>query len=184
MHIDLRKAPEVLRLIQRAGASYYHKIVAQILPFPGRLYLSSHWEGGTRYWYTLVALDGTARIPVPENGTPFAIATPEITSIPTGSALVETCVFRGKNMPAKIYVNPENMNQFVLTEAPQLTDLESKVLGLVCGLKSAYRREEAARQGISLADYEATIASLKGKKLLNAGGAVTPAGRNARPSRY
>lgn len=55
MHIDLRKAPEVLHLIQRAGASYYHAYEAEIRPFPGNMRLASNWEGGTRYFYALVA---------------------------------------------------------------------------------------------------------------------------------
>lgn len=107
--IELKTAPEVLRVIRAADSSYRkHNAFLRV---QSKVSLSNtYWDGGSRSTYTavdLVTLRASAadQFSPPQFGGP---RTAPAVEIPEGIAIVETGVFCGKAATACVYLNPIN----------------------------------------------------------------------------
>ena len=108
--IDLKTAPELVRVI-RAADSTYRKHQATLCALETVSLSNTYWDGGSRSTYTAVCLTtgrnkGAPQYDPPQFGGP---ATAPTVAIPEGIAIVETGVFMGKTATARVYVNPANM---------------------------------------------------------------------------
>lgn len=77
---------------------------------------------------------------------------------------------------ARLYVHPESMAKLLPTNQDDLSNEELFVLGLCSGLKSAYRREEAAKYNVN---YDSILSLLLTKGYVNKNGSINVTGKNA-----
>lgn len=108
--IDLKTAPEIVRVIRAADPSY-RKHQATLSARETVCLSGTYWDGGSRSTYTAVDLltcrsKGAPQYDPPQFGGPKV---DPVVSIPEGIAIVETGVFMGKTATARVYVNPSNM---------------------------------------------------------------------------
>lgn len=159
------------------------------------------WSGGTRDTYQLIHLETGRAVTASDNmSSPWNAARKDqdITLQP-GFAVVEHSVFCGKDMGLTFFVHPDNAAKLLPAPSAELTDHEAIVLQATCSYKSSYNgmtRYDMAKRDheyswkenkspfATRGQWDAAKQSLIAKGLLNKAGAVTPAGRNARPSRY
>ena len=146
--------------------------------FRGPMTLASYWSGGFRDYFAIVPIDvGSGKVAsVRENGSGFTGETLALSELPAGFALA--CHSYGPRARGTLYVAAENVTPMLPAPGPVSPWVETAVLACVCSLKAFARREQAARLGIGAAEYDATIAALKAKRLLSAVGGATPEGRN------
>ncbi len=177
-------APEAVALVQAAFPDYRHSPSRlTIEPFRGPITPDSYWSGGTRrYWAFVRIADLKASNPLAESGSGFVPDAKPIDTLPEGYALV--CYTIGSYKSARLFVPEANLAP-MLPPSIELTPDEEIVLACTARLKSFARREQAARLWGSYsvkpehaARWEATVQSLKVKKLIQSNGAVTTAGRN------
>lgn len=178
-------SPEVRNIVATAFPEYRGRRFA-VEAFQGPMRLSSYWSGGSRDYFAFVNM-GVAGLAtqVPENGTPFTPAiNNELTTLPTNIALVR--YHRGPHEYVTVFVPAENLNRFALPAAVPLEWAEQVVLAATATYKNSYggltncRFREATRAtGIDENQWNLAKATLMAKKLLNAAGAITDAGRNA-----
>jgi hypothetical protein len=107
--LELKTAPEVLRLIRAADPSY-RKTRAYLHVSESVSLSGTYWDGGSRSTYTAVDLatgrsKGAPQYDPPQFGGPRAAP---VVVIPEGVAIVETGVFCGKTANASVYINPVN----------------------------------------------------------------------------
>jgi hypothetical protein len=126
--VELKTAPEVKALIQRAFPGYKkHSAFLSVFGEHGKS-INSYWDGGSRDTYTLVEI-GTGRIkPLPTSSHPyFDIArqgmlnadSPDVSvdhvgnvtlkHLPEGLALIQSGTFCGKPATAHVYLPAANM---------------------------------------------------------------------------
>jgi hypothetical protein len=142
-----------------------------------------NWTGGSRTRYAACTLDGqpTGNADAGNAAPPFRNPVEGKTvPIPQGFALVAHVMFCGKDLGLRIHVNPADMPKYLPVSTGDLSAQEKEVLSIIGSLISSYRREEAARKGISAQQYDSIVESLKTKGLLAKNGALTLAGKNAR----
>jgi hypothetical protein len=82
-------------------------------------------------------------------------------------------------MGLTFYVHPEDAVKLLPQQTSDLSDIERKVLKIIKGYKSAYRVDEARRQGVSEAQYREAMVTLQAQDLLDKRGAITTKGKNA-----
>jgi len=179
IHVD----PADVRPIIEATFPAYRGAKVQVRAAETVLLTGLNWSGGSRNRYAACTLDGRAsgnagsgnaappwRNPV--EGAPVAV--------PAGFVLVQHCMFCGKDLGLRIYVNPSDMPKMLPpAEGNDLSRVEQDLLKLIRSCISSYRREEWTRSGHSLALYEPTVAALKAKGFLTAGGGLSLKGKNA-----
>ena len=150
-------------------------------------FFGTNWDEGNRRTYVIVRLADRATYRIEE--APFMRRSElheKTYELPEG--FVVAVRVEGRYECIEIISSAANITP--LLPAPEsLTEDEEIVLVAICSLKSSssatpnLRFVEAKRYtGITAERYEAARASLIAKKLLNKAGAVTPEGRNARPS--
>ena len=76
---------------------------ARLLEFRPGMNLNSYWDGGCRDYFFYVSLNNFHATPVPQNGTPFDRLNLSTTDLEPNHVLVESSIFRGKQLPLKIY---------------------------------------------------------------------------------
>jgi hypothetical protein len=162
-----------------------HKFQLAITDRP--MNLASYWEGGSRSYYKVVNLatmQASAAVPA-QSAFDKPIAGIEAVPIPEGGAIVEHCIFCGKDMGLRIHIGPSNAAP-MLPAKVELTAHEKIVLNAT-GLKSSYagikdyRFYDANRStGITRTEYDAAKSSLQARGLLDKRGAITVTGSNAR----
>lgn len=173
-------SPEV-RAIAHAAFPDYNGRTFRVCDFTGPMRLDSNWEGGSRSYYCVLDLASLRSIGIAENGTPFSNGgqIERISELPVNGAVVEHCIFCGKDLGIRIYVNPENLAR-MLPPPVELTRDQKIVLVATRGLKSFARFDEAhSYTGISRNDYDQAKAELIAKGLLKPNGSITDQGRNA-----
>jgi hypothetical protein len=174
-------APEAIAVVQRAFPEYRHSASKLSIQEFHPITPTSYWSGGTRDYWALASLDGSAATgAVRENGSGFTEGVGEIREIPQGTALVRFTT--GNYSCACIYLRPENLSK-MLPAPVELTQDEAVVLVCSSGLTSAYRKEQMARNGLGFARIESAKALLINKKLMTKNGAVTTDGRNVANAR-
>lgn len=175
---------EAIAIVQAAFPDYRHsssRLTVEPLTYP--VTPTSYWSDGSRdYWSFVRIADLKASSTLPEAGSGFVQDAKPIDKLPEGFALVRFTV--GSYKSAALYLNPANLTPLLPAEI-SLTPDEEVVLSCTAGLKSFARREHAAKLWGSwtvkpehAARWEATVASLKVKGLVQSNGAVTTAGRN------
>jgi len=181
IHTD---APEV-RAIAAIAFPPYHGKTFQVQAHSVSMRLDSCWSGGSRSFYAVVDMVTGRNISIPENGTPFCNGGQIFTieTLPANIAIVEHCIFCGKDMGIRIYVAPENLNKFALPATAELTLGQQIVLAYTRARKSSYNgrnRQQMALEesGLAQADWEQAKAQCVASGWLNKMGAITDAGRN------
>jgi hypothetical protein len=91
---------------------------------PGGISLVSCWSGGSRSDFRLVRLEDMKTVPIPENGSGFSAVDRQYgpSGLPVklpapGYAVVEHCIFSGKDLGLRVYLHPDNAARMV--EAPK-----------------------------------------------------------------
>lgn len=149
--------------------------------------VSSYWDGGSRDYFYFVKLDTMEVTPAVPAQSPFdrRIAGAESVTLPDGVACIKHTIYQGRDLGLTIIVPESNMTKLMPTETV-LTSDQHTVLRFTAGYKSTYagvpnlRFREAQRQvGITSDRWETAKAQCIARKLLNAAGAITVAGRNA-----
>jgi hypothetical protein len=111
MIIELKTAPELLRVIRAVDPSYRKRNAVVHIAETCELH-GTYWDGGSRNSYTAVDLTtfrnrGAPQYDPPQFGGPRA--TP-VVDIPPGVVIVCTGIFCGKKKAASVYVHPANVN--------------------------------------------------------------------------
>src|SRR5262245_11441810 len=198
IHLDPAMVPAGLRGAY-TGKTFKARVCEQMtIPMTAGL-----WDGGSRDTYRVVRLEDGATIePVNHNDAPWNGERREVQiKLEPGIAVVEHTIFCGKDMGLTFYVHPDNAAK--LLPAPvELSAYEAIVLNATASYKSSYNGRD--RYDMAKDDYlyrnlnsvapnqlyptrqewDAAKQSLISRGLLNKAGAITNAGRNARPSRY
>lgn len=147
------------------------------------------WDDGSRDTYQIIRLeDGALLEPIPPvNGERCEIKV----KCEPGIAVIEHSITCGKDMGLTFYVHPDNAAKLLPAPQAELTVFERIVLSATASYKSSYDRYEMARRGCcnetlfpTRDDWALAKQTLINLGLLNKAGAITPAGRNAIPSRY
>lgn len=152
------------------------------------------WSGGTRELYHAIDLSTGAQVIIPgQDSIPWNGARRDRTiRIQPGFALVTHSMFCGKDMGLTFYVHPDNAAKLLPAPQAELSEHERIVLNATCSYKASYKgqdRYDMARRAVygeardgfpSREEWATAKQSLILKGLLNKGGAITPAGRNAR----
>lgn len=174
------QAPEVKRIAMAAFPDYKGRTF-RVETFSGPMRLDSNWEGGSRSYYVILDLVSLRHATIPENGTPFSNGgkIERITELPLNCAVVEHCLFCGKDLGIRIYVSEANLTK-MLPAPVELTRDQKIVLVATRSLKSFARFEEARSwTGIGKLAYDQAKAELIARGLLKSNGAITDEGRNA-----
>jgi hypothetical protein len=151
----------------------------------------SYWDGGSRDYYAFVQLTGEGDSVTVKRGMEVpqqsmfdkqiaGADSVKLDSVP-GLVCVRHTYFCGKDMGITIMLHPSMMSQaFLPPAAPEMTDDEKSVLKVTCERKAGYggvsRREYI---GMPVDRWDAALASLVSKGMIDKRKAVTPAGRNA-----
>lgn len=144
--------------------------------------LDSYWDGGSRDTYCFYAILTGDVLQVESNHPMFEPDKPrKLRELPEGILLIEHSIFCGKDLGITIY-SKHNLNLLLPPAAKvEMTEDEKIVLELCCGRIPSARRETAAcYYGIGYERYEAALAGLKTKGLLNKAGAATAEGKTLR----
>ncbi len=144
--------------------------------FRGPMSLNSYWSGGYRDYFVVLPIEGNGAASVPQNGSAFDERNLSLSELPAGFAVAVH--HYGQRARGSLYLAADNITPMLAGPQQVSPWIEKAVLAVVCSLKSFARREQASRIGIGAAEYDATIAVLKGKRLLSAMGGATPDGRN------
>ena len=149
----------------------------------------TNWDEGLKRSYVFVRLADMATIPVPDQPAPWIGNEQYNNSYPIPDGVVCVVhVYSGVNQYIIIKGNASVVTP-ALPAPLELTPDESNVLNAICSVKSSYAgisnyRLHYCRSYVpSMTEqrWENAKQSLIAKKLLTKAGAVTPAGRNARP---
>lgn len=185
IHLDAKDVPQHLR--SWYTGQKFQAIVGDEMTIPMDAGL---WSGGSRTVYRAIKLATGETVEAPnQSAAPWDNERRERrVKIAPGFAVVSHVTFSGKDLGLRFYMHPDDAAK--LLPAPvELSAHEARVLEAHCHLKSAYRVPELQRAGyfkdapppMTLAQIEEARASLKARGFLNAQGAVTTAGKNARP---
>lgn len=177
-------SPEVRNIVATAFPEYRGRRFT-VQAFQGPMRLSSYWSGGSRDYFAFVNMGNAGLVThIPENGSPFTLGIDELVALPINVALVR--YHRGPYEYVTVIVPAENLNRFALPASVPLEWAEQVVLAATATYKNSYggltncRFREATRAtGIDENQWSLAKATLTAKKLLNAAGAITDAGRNA-----
>lgn len=173
-------SPEVRAIVRAAFPSYNgNKFI--VTEFSGPMRLDSNWEGGSIDYWVILNLETLRGVQIQENGTPFSNGgkIERISELPLNCAVVQHCIFCGKDMGIRIHVGPDNLKK-MLPAPVEMTRDQKIVLVATAGLKSFARFDEAhSYTGISRQNYDQAKAELITRGLLKSNGSITDAGRNA-----
>lgn len=190
IHLEAAMVPATLRAGYN-GKSFKARVCETMtIPMTAGL-----WNGGSRDTYRVVRIeDGMMVDAVNHNAAPWNGARQDVVvKLESGIAVVEHTIFCGKDMGLTFYVHPDNAAK--LLPAPvELSGHERIVLRATVSYKSSYMgkdRYQIARDNAGCpsdfllrSEWEAAKQSLIARGMLNKAGAITPAGRNAIPSRF
>jgi len=191
IYLEPDKVPAHLR--QGYSGKKFKAVIVTDMTIPADAGL---WSGGTRSTYSAIVLDTGRAATVSDNmSAPWdGTRKDQHIALKPGFAIVEHSIFCGKDMGLTFYVHPDNAAKLLPAPADTLNPHEAIVLDATCSYKSSYngqdrydmaRGDSRTRESFpSREQWQTAKDSLISKGLLNKAGAVTPKGRNARPSRY
>lgn len=179
VHIDRK---EVEPIITATFPGYTGKKV-QVMAAESVTLRDLNWSGGTRSQYAGCSLEtgrATGNASAGNAAAPWANPYEgAVVPLVAGMALVEHCLFCGKDLGLRIYVHPSMLPKFLPSGGLELTEEEKIVLRCIRSLIESARREYAARDGVSAAQYDRVVEALKVKGLCAKNGSLTLAGKNA-----
>lgn len=180
IHVETKSLPAQLQRITSKKEVRIRVQTDHTIPFD-----DGTWSGGSRTTHSALDLLTGREVGISDTFNPPWAAERQDKRIPLrpGFALVEHSVFQGKVMPPTLYIHPDNAAALLPAPGPTLSDDESKVLDVTCGYKSFARSDELRRKGLTDDRIALAKRSLQAMGYLNAQGAVTTAGKNARPQR-
>lgn len=192
IYLDPKMVPAVLR--GAYNGQKFKAVVCETVDIPSDAGL---WSGGSRELYSVVTLDDGMKLLPGQDAAPWNrnYHNRREIMLQPGVVVVRHSIFCGKDTGLTFYVHPENATKLLPAPAAELSEHERMVLEATCSLKSHYNgrdRYQMATDSLrynrkpypSRDEWNAAKQSLIDKGLLNKAGAVTVAGRNARPSRY
>lgn len=190
IHVSRKDDPTGL-LDRALRAAFPDCTVANVTLFAGRptidLTEANYWSSGYRRMYAVIRLADCKVMPIPSAHPAFernVAMDPALRSfhIPPEAAVIVR-VYSGTRQYLEVWTS----NPTPMLEPPKadLTRAEAIMLHLTAGLKSSYagisdyRAHEAKREyGLTDERIAAARVALKARKLLNAAGAITNAGKN------
>ncbi len=159
--------------------------------FPG-----NYWDDGSRSTYALVRLadkhtTGAIRPSHPVFERKQAAMLNERGCIPPDCAIVEHCISCGKDLGLRVHIHADNAAKLI--PAPvELTFAEKCVLHAASAFKNTYGGQTGIRKseccskgylnqgpGLTPAEYDAALESLKARGMVRKNGSLTNDGRNA-----
>lgn len=182
MYIDTKDLPTQLRPL--AGAA--KTIIVEARATETQHATEGTWSGGTRELLAAVELETGRAVSITDTfSAPWDTGRQARTiALKPGFALLRTGHFCGKESRPQLIVHPSDLAP--LLPAPEFEPLSKPEiiwLECVCSLKSFARRGEAMRYGLTEQQINEARQSLFNRGYLNAVGAATTKGRNARPNR-
>lgn len=173
--LDPASVPSHLRL-GTAGLKF-RAIVGDTVCIPANAGL---WESGSRdLFYAVQISDGAyVELPCQDFSPSHEARKARSVEIPAGVAVVRHSVFMGRDSGLTYYLRADDAAPLLPQTAPDLSRECHIVLACAGGLKSAYRREAAAREGIDAATYDQLKDSLIADGLMASNGSITIRGRN------
>lgn len=193
IHLEPNMIPATLRGSYE-GKKFKARVVTEMtIPADAGL-----WSGGTRDTFRVIRLaDGATVEAVNHNSAPWDRSRRDVhVKLEPGIAVIEHSMFCGKDMGLTFYVHPDNAAKLLPAPVAELTAHEKLVLSATSSYKSSYQgmdRYDMAKRDTRIVDlatfptrdeWNAAKSALASRGLLNKAGAITPAGRNAIPSRY
>jgi len=177
IHLDPKDVPSQLRG-RYSGRKFKAEVTTRVTIHSD----AGTWSGGSRDTYSLVRLADGKELPATDTmSSPWDRSRQDQTiNLEPGIVAVRHSMFQGNDMGLTFYVHPDDAAKLLPGPQEALSDVESTVLSIIGGYKSAYRDDERRRKGIGDQDWQAARQSLFQKGLIDKRGAITVAGRNAR----
>jgi hypothetical protein len=185
-HYLTGKEPLIRQIAAAAFPSYTgNKFKIRVSEHP--INVRSYWDGGSRDYYSFVALAtmrGSGEVPA-QSAYDARIPGAEAVVLPAGVVCVQHAIFCGKDTGLTIIVHPRDLNPSMLPERAALSGDDALVLAYIAHRKASYdgkNRYQMARadgHAITAVAWDEAKARLHGCGLINKAGAITPAGRNA-----
>ena len=162
IYLEANQVPNDLKL-GYSGKSFKAEVCEKV-------YIPSYagnWDSGSRDTYSAIELATGKSMAASNNySAPWdKDRKDQHIALRSGFAVIRHSIFCGRDMGLTFYVHPE--------------DIERKVLKIIKSYKSAYRVDEARRQGVSEAQYREAMVTLQAQDLLDKRGAITTKGKNA-----
>jgi len=176
IYLEVDQVPNHLKL-GYTGKSFKAEVCEQV-------YIPSYagnWDSGSRDTYSAVELATGKAIAASNNhSAPWDNdRKDQRIALRSGFAVIRHSIFCGKDMGLTFYVHPEDAVKLLPQQSSNLNEIELKTLRIIKGIKSAYRIDEARRQGVSEAQYREAMVALQAQDLLDKRGAITVKGKNA-----
>lgn len=192
IYLEPKQVPASLRG-SYSGKSF-KAIVTETMTVPSTAGL---WDGGSRDHYSAVRLADGAQVAMPgQNEAPWGNRQDVKVTLVSGIAIVEHSIFCGKDMGLTFYLHPVDAAPMLPAPQADLTAVESLVLEYTISRKSSYMGRDRYQMAVedmrwnskpialTRASWDEAKSALIARGYLNKAGAVTTAGRNARPSKY
>jgi hypothetical protein len=184
-------ARPAIRLCQQAYPSYTgRKYSVRTTDSP--LNLRSSWDGGSRNFYTVINLETGRTSPTLPAQSAFdrPMEGLDAVTLPPNAAIVEHCIFQGRDLGLTLIVGPANAARYLPTQET-LPDDQVTVLTYTRGYKNTYgghtnlRYSEARRAtGITQEAWTQAQKHLVASGHLRKNLSITPKGKNATPNNY
>lgn len=176
MYIDRKDLPRQLQHLHTGGLIRLDPQTNVTIPVDAGL-----WSGGTRRLFHLVDLQTGQATPVSwHNTAPWNADRRECRiTLQPGQAIVESGSFCGKSAGLRFYLHPSNAAALLPARPSMSTECQALV-DVTCSLKSAYRADEWRRRGFNAQQWQQAKAEAEARGLIQANGAITTKGRNAR----
>lgn len=182
IHLEAKETPKHLRNAFDYSGHKFQIRVADSVEVGG---VDAYWSGGTRSQFALIHLGTGKTMPHGQNvGNGLSPRNATVRLHGDNVAVVEHTIFCGKDLGLTFHIHPNNAAE-LLPAPEELTAAEKIVLSATRSLKASYGGKSRLQMVndykpiISKDDWEAATEDLKARKLLNARGAITAAGKNA-----
>jgi hypothetical protein len=175
IYLDPRDVPQHLR--GAYAGKKFQAIVTTEVQIPSDAGL---WADGSRDLYSAIELtSGSGRMLPGQDAAPWDGKRTGCTiPLTPGFSIIRHTVSQGHDLGLTFFVHPDNAAALLPAQSSELSDHEKAVLRIIRGYKSAFRKDEAQRQGIR-ANWETILSSLKASGYVDSRGAITVKGKNA-----
>lgn len=193
IHLDPKLVPPHLASGYRG--KFFRVMLCERVTIPSDAGL---WDGGSRTTYHVIRLADGATVPAANHAAaPWADRRDNTIVLRPGFAVVQSSMFRGKDMGLTFHMLASDAAPLLPSPAPAMTEHERIVLEYTASRKASYGgrdryqmyRDDAAPcwkpkpdNLMTRADWDAAKAALIERGYLNRAGAITVAGRNANES--
>lgn len=193
VHLDPAQVPAHLQRVAGYSGRTFKARICEQMTIPASAGL---WDGGSRETYHAIRLADGATVPAADHAAaPWDDRRDNRVNLAPGFAVVERTMFQGKDLGVTFYLHPQDAAP-MLPAPVELDPIESLVLEYTATRKASYGgkdRYAMYRDDLyfkkdatvyTRAQWDEAKDRLIARGLLNKAGAITTAGRNARPSRY